>query len=181
MSKQLLPRSSMNLCMQLSLRWEKLDTMRKKSKDLETSFVNGLRQDRLFNDGAWTPSRFRSFVISALRTATRKWPAKFQTLKEANTGRRTNKKTGKLAYHYQCAGCRKEFVQSDIQVDHIFPVVDPQHGFQGWDTYIDRMFCEKQGLQVLCKTCHSQKTQVEKKEREKHAATKKAAAKRSRS
>lgn len=153
--------------------------MRKKLKDSETSSVNGTRPDRNYNNGEWTPSRFRSFVISALRTATRKWPPKFKALKEACTGRKTNKATGKLAYHYQCASCKKQFVQKDIQVDHIFPVVSPVDGFVDWDTYIDRMFCEKEKLQVLCKTCHSIKTQVEKKERERYGATKKAASSRS--
>ena len=47
-------------------------------------------------------------------------------------------------------------------VDHINPVVDPVDGHQGWDIYINRLFCETDNLQVLCKKCHDAKTLVEK-------------------
>ena len=119
------------------------------------------------NGGEWTDSRFRSFVTSALRAASRRWPPKFKALKEAFVGRKTNKKTGKLAMHYKCAKCKKHFVAADVQVDHIKPVVDPKKGFLNWDEFINRMFCEIENLQVLCKPCHKVKTDKEKLERKK--------------
>jgi len=115
-----------------------------------------------FNAGQWTTARFKSFVISALRTATRRWPPKFEALRNAFTIRKTNQKTGKLAQHFKCAACSNEFVAKDVQVDHIEPVVDPKSGFQTWDNYIDRMFCEAFNFQVLCKPCHAEKTAAEK-------------------
>jgi 5-methylcytosine-specific restriction endonuclease McrA len=119
------------------------------------------------NGGEWTDARFRSFVTSALRAASRRWPPKFKALKEAFVGRKTNKKTGKLAMHYKCAKCKKHFVAADVQVDHVLPVVDPKVGFIGWDSFIDRIFCEIENLQVLCKPCHKVKTEEEKAERKK--------------
>lgn len=119
------------------------------------------------NGGEWTDARFRSFVTSALRAASRRWPPKFKALKEAFVGRKTNKKTGKLAMHYKCAMCKKHFVATDVQVDHVLPVVDPKVGFIGWDSFIDRIFCEIENLQVLCKPCHKVKTEEEKAERKK--------------
>ncbi len=119
------------------------------------------------NGGEWTDARFRSFVTSALRAASRRWPPKFKALKEAFVGRKTNKKTGKLAMHYKCAKCKKHFVATDVQVDHVLPVVDPKVGFIGWDSFIDRIFCEIENLQVLCKPCHKVKTEEEKAERKK--------------
>jgi 5-methylcytosine-specific restriction endonuclease McrA len=142
----------------------------KKSKALQTSSVSGT--EPRYNDGEWTASRFRSFVVSALRTATRRWPPKFKALKAAYVGRKTNKKTNKLAMHYACAHCARHFVAVDVQVDHIFPVVSPQTGFVDWETYIGRMFCEKENLQVLCKPCHSVKTSLEKEERKEYGKTK---------
>lgn len=136
-------------------------------KGLETSYTNGLLR-LSYNDSEWTPARFKSFIISALRTATRRWPPKFKAMKEACIGRKTNKATNKLAYHYKCAHCKKLYVAKDIQVDHILPVVDTVNGFQGWDVFVNRMFCEKENLQVLCKPCHSIKTQMEKEERKKN-------------
>ena len=117
------------------------------------------------NGGQWTDARFRSFITSALRAASRRWPPRYAALKEALFTRKTNNNTGKLAQHYKCAECSGLFVATDVQVDHIHPVVDPVKGFVSWDVYIDRMFCELHGLQVLCKDCHKIKTDKEKLER----------------
>jgi 5-methylcytosine-specific restriction endonuclease McrA len=119
------------------------------------------------NGGEWTEARFRSFVTSALRAASRRWPPKYKALKEAFAGRKVNAKTGKMAMHYECAECSKHFVATDVQVDHIKPVVDPKKGFTTWDNFIERMFCEMKNLQVLCKPCHKIKTDQEKLERKK--------------
>ena len=123
--------------------------------------------DKKRNGGEWTDSRFRSFVTSALRAASRRWPPKYKALKEAFVGRKTNKKTGKLAMHYKCAKCKKHFVAADVQVDHVLPVVDPKVGFVSWDDFINRIFCEIENLQVMCKPCHKVKTEEEKLERKK--------------
>lgn len=119
------------------------------------------------NGGEWTEARFKSFVTSALRAASRRWPPKYAALKAAFAGKQVNAKTGKMAMHYECAKCKKLFVAADVQVDHIKPVVDPKKGFVGWDVYIDRMFCETEDLQVLCKADHKIKTDQEKLERKK--------------
>mgnify|MGYP003636693877 CR=1 FL=1 len=47
-------------------------------------------------------------------------------------------------------------------VDHIYPAVDPAKGWQSYDDFISRLFCEADNLQLLCKTCHDQKTLNEK-------------------
>jgi 5-methylcytosine-specific restriction endonuclease McrA len=67
-----------------------------------------------------------------------------------------------MAQHYRCSGCNAEFTSKDVQIDHIRPVVDPTTGFTTWDEFIERLFCPKDNLQVLCKTCHDTKTQSEK-------------------
>lgn len=152
--------------------------MKKKLKGSETSSVSGTEQK--YNDSEWTAARFRSFVVSALRTATRRWPPKFKALKAAYIGRQVNKKTNKMAMHYSCAHCSRHFVAKDVQVDHIFPVVDPRTGFVDWETYISRLFCEKENLQVLCKPCHSEKTASEKLQRKENGKTKESAPTRAR-
>jgi 5-methylcytosine-specific restriction endonuclease McrA len=122
---------------------------------------------RQYNSGEWTPARFKGFVTSALRTASRRWPPKFEALKKALVGKKVNKKTNKLANHYKCASCRQLFTSTDVQVDHISPVVDPVKGFVSWDVFIDRLFCEEDNYQVLCKPCHAEKTKAEKAQRSK--------------
>ena len=130
-------------------------------------WIHKLADNKKRNGGEWTDARFRSFVTSALRAASRRWPPKYKALKEAFVGKKTNKKTGKLAMHYKCAKCKKLFVAADVQVDHILPVVSTSEGFVGWDSFIDRIFCEIENLQVLCKPCHKVKTEEEKAERKK--------------
>lgn len=127
------------------------------------------------NGGLWTEARYRQFVRSALRAAFRKWPPKFAVLKNAATERRINPKSGKLAMHYKCNGCGIEVPMKEVQVDHIKPVVNPSKGFENWDAFISRLYCEAPHLQVLCKPCHTTKTKHEKVKhvkRRKQASTK---------
>ena len=112
----------------------------------------------------WTEGRRKSFITSVLRSGYRRWPPKYETLKDAQTGKKENAKTKRIAMHYKCNSCEKDFPAKEVQVDHIEPVVDSK-GFSSWDTFIERLFCEKENLQVLCKECHLTKTQLEKKER----------------
>lgn len=123
--------------------------------------------DKKRNGGQWTEARFKSFVTSALRAASRRWPPKYKALKEAFAGKQVNAKTGKMAMHYRCAVCQKLYVASDVQADHVKPVVDPTKGFVSWDVFIDRLFCEIENFQILCRNCHKNKTSNEKKQRTK--------------
>lgn len=115
------------------------------------------------NGGRWTEARFTTFVRSALRAAFRKWPPKFDTLKAARTSARINPASGRMAMHYTCAACKKDYPLKNVQVDHIKPVV-PKN-FTTWDDFIARLYCEAKWLQVLCKPCHKTKTAEERKKR----------------
>lgn len=112
---------------------------------------------KLRNNGKWTEGRFRGFITSALRYASRKWPPKFEAIKQSYTSTRRGK-SGRLAKHFRCAGCGGEFVQKHIQVDHIEPIGKSL----SWDEYIEKLFCEAINLQVLCLKCHKIKTKKEK-------------------
>lgn len=114
---------------------------------------------------SWTEGRLNTFLRSLIRSGFRKYPPKYEVLKEALWGKKLNSKTGRQCYHYTCASCKKQYPSSEVNVDHLQPVVDPQKGFENWDTYIKRMFCAKENLQVLCTTCHDAKTDDERKQR----------------
>jgi hypothetical protein len=62
---------------------------------------------------------------------------------------------------YECAMCHELFGPKEVQVDHIDPVIDIIKGWESWDTYIARLFCDLDGLACLCKTCHESKTAAE--------------------
>lgn len=112
--------------------------------------------------GQWTEAKFTSFIKNNLRRATIKWAPIQETLKEARTRRG----------FYMCASCKQEVTASikndngkrikNAIVDHIQPIIDPAVGFTTWDDCINRMFCEKNNLQVVCHECHQEKSNEEK-------------------
>ena len=119
-------------------------------------------KEKPYNDGTWTEGRFNSFIKSTLRSGSQRWPPKYKALDGAKRGKRINKASGRLAEHYECASCKQGFPAKEIQVDHIYPVIDPTVGFTTWDDVIRRMFCEQKDFQILCQECHKEKTKSEK-------------------
>lgn len=113
------------------------------------------------NYNKWTTAKFFGFIRSALRNAYSKYPPRFEALKRAEVGRMVNSKTGKLAKHYECNHCRKYFVQKDVQVDHIIDAGSLKD-FSDLPGFCERLFCSSEGLQTLCKPCHSKKTHKKK-------------------
>lgn len=120
-----------------------------------------------YNGGTWTVSRYNNFIRSLLRKGTTRWGPKQQAFKLASVGKKINVLTGRLAEHFTCAGCGGEFPRSVCSADHIDPVVDPERGFQTWDEYIERMYCEVEGFQILCKGCHDSGKTAEEREKRK--------------
>lgn len=62
-----------------------------------------------------------------------------------------------------CAKCKKAFSSSQVQVDHIDPVVPiGQSGKDmSLDLILDRLWCDDKNLQVLCTPCHKKKSREE--------------------
>lgn len=92
-----------------------------------------------------------TFAKGALRRASMMW----RPISEARRLAR------KAPNQYMCAICKGLFKDKEVQVDHRNPVVDIKDGWQGWDSYIDRLLCDVDELDVLCKTCHSVKSSHE--------------------
>ena len=105
-----------------------------------------------------------SFIKSAIRKASMRYPPKYEVLNAAKVGKRINPKSGKMAEHYKCAACGQDSPASSVAVDHILPIVDVT-GFSGWGEVVERLFCPPEGLQVLCLECHKKKSQEENAER----------------
>lgn len=107
----------------------------------------GKRVERPRNGGQWTEARFFGFIRTALRQAFQKWGPKHEA-----------KKAAKVAYNtYQCAACDGWFGTKEVEVDHIVPA-GRLSAFDDLPGFVERMFCEREGFQVLCKTCHQAKT-----------------------
>jgi hypothetical protein len=123
----------------------------KKSKKKATKRQQKPRKRRVWDK--------RSIAIAALRKASRFWPARTAVLKAASAS----------FGQYRCEACKKPHDRKNVQVDHVEPVV-PVSGWEGFDSYVERLFCETSGLAVLCKTCHKKKTGLENIERRKARA-----------
>jgi hypothetical protein len=110
--------------------------------------------------GTLTESMFWSMIRSALRERSRYWkPISVCRLKARRKYEGPKKKQ---KYEYMCNACKKWFPAKSTNVDHIIPVgalscADDLPGF------VERLFCEVEGLQVLCTECHDVKTKNEKK------------------
>jgi len=114
----------------------------------------------------------RSFVMSALRKA--RWPQKYAAVGRAYIKRGTNPATGKPCKLHKCESCGTIGPKSSIQADHTDPVV-PTNGKWGrktrwlgynWNELLPRLFCEEEGFGAICKACHSEKTNKERKQRQ---------------
>lgn len=64
---------------------------------------------------------------------------------------------------YFCEKCGADIQK--VEVDHIIPVILPEEGFTGWDTYIKSKFVAEEDLMGLCHECHQAKTKEENKRR----------------
>lgn len=57
---------------------------------------------------------------------------------------------------YGCQYCAAVFTPKDVEVDHIIPI--KTNVKMGLVDYFEKLFCNQDNLQVLCKVCHKEKT-----------------------
>lgn len=102
-----------------------------------------------------TESAFWSMIRSALRQKSRWWPpVKLAKQRARRIYHGLNKRQ---KYEYQCNDCKRWFIEKDISVDHIIPCGSLTCA-DDLPVFVEKMFCEVEGLQVLCGDCHSKKT-----------------------
>lgn len=100
----------------------------------------------------------KAFARNALRRASYRWPGRYNTFKAARVGRN----------QYRCAICNGIYKKKEIALDHKSPAVDPRRGWESFDKFIERLFVDESGFQVLCKAgCHAAKTENERQVRTK--------------
>ncbi len=123
------------------------------------------------NGGEWTEARFKSFIRGGLRSISMRWPPKNKVYLASRRARgvyECNGYAGREAHEVPVSlpplvGNKRRI--NNVLVDHIHPVVDPRSGWVDWNTFIDRLFLEADGYQVLCKECHDLKTKHEREAR----------------
>ena len=117
------------------------------------------RVEKPRNAGTMSESAFWSFIRSGLRQKSRWW--KPITECKLSARRPYSGPLKRQKFEYQCNSCKNWFPDKKINVDHIIPAgeLNCANDLPG---FVERLFCEKQGLQVLCSNCHDAKTQKEK-------------------
>ena len=106
------------------------------------------------NSGTLTESGFWGMIRSTLRMKSRWWKPITEVKREA---RRNCKDCGRQKYEYKCNECKNWFSDKEVEVDHIICAGSLKSGAD-LEGFVERLFVEKQGLQVLCKPCHNKKT-----------------------
>ena len=110
--------------------------------------------------GTMTESVFWGFIRTGLRQKSRWW--KPITHCKLNAKRAYKGPIKRQRFEYQCANCKDWFPEKKINVDHIEPA-GRLNCAQDLPGFVERLFCEVDKLQVLCKKCHDVKTKLDKK------------------
>lgn len=110
------------------------------------------------NAGTLSESAFWSFIRSTLRQKSRYWKPIALCKQKAKKVYKGPLKRQK--FEYQCNHCKNWFPDKQINVDHIIPAgtLTCAKDLPG---FVERLFCEVEGLQCLCQDCHDIKTQKE--------------------
>lgn len=115
-------------------------------------------KERPRNNGTFTEAMFWSYLRATLRNRTRFWKPIVQC---RLNGRRAYKGANKRQkFEYQCNYCKKWFTDKNVAVDHIIPAgaLNCAADLPG---FVERLFVEVEGLQLLCNQCHDLKTKNE--------------------
>lgn len=116
------------------------------------------------NGGTMSESAFWAFIRSGLRQKSRWWKPISQC--KLNARRPYKGPLKRQKFEYQCNSCKKWFPEKQINVDHIIPAgeLNCANDLPG---FVERLFCEVDKLQCLCKPCHDKKTLEEKQSKKK--------------
>lgn len=106
-----------------------------------------------------------SVIRGALRRAFARSPIVQEIINESRREVPRYKKDGtrhkKNLVERQCQVCNGWVSSSKMAVDHIVPVISIDDGFQDWNEFINRLWCDKSNLQRICSICHDIKTHKE--------------------
>lgn len=88
----------------------------------------------------------------------RRWPPLVELV---NAVRRPNQSANKrLKWEFQCEDCDGWFPRKEVEVDHKLPC-GSLRSLGDVAGFVERLFCEPDGLRVLCEGCHQERHQRE--------------------
>lgn len=107
----------------------------------------------------FTEKKLLVWLRSAMRSASRRYPPLYEALADAKEPYVGDNARQKVCY--RCAECLGTFPSKMVAVDHIVDC----GSLTSWDDiqgFMQRLFCTKEGLQILCHDCHDLKTYMSK-------------------
>lgn len=119
-----------------------------------------VKKEKPYNNGTMTNAGFWGMIRSTLRQKSRWWKPIAEAKKKAR--RKYTGKNKRQKWEYKCSHCKEWFMEKEIQVDHIVEAGSLTCG-DDLKEFVEKLFCEVDGLQVLCKPCHKIKTDKYKK------------------
>jgi 5-methylcytosine-specific restriction endonuclease McrA len=111
------------------------------------------------------PYNQNAAIRGALRRAFARSPAVQEKMAESRREvpryRKDGTRAKKDSVQRQCEICKEWVGSTKLAVDHIDPVISVEYGFQDWNTFVKRLWCDKTNLQRICSCCHDLKTKEE--------------------
>lgn len=120
------------------------------------------KPEKTYAGGRWTKAKFFGFLRSNLRRAFVKWPPQYDVRRAAR--RNYHGDNPRQKYEFQCAACGHWFMAKHTAIDHKTPC-GSLSDMEDLPRFTKLLFCDTDGLQLVCAACHSKKTQQERKER----------------
>lgn len=103
-------------------------------------------------DGTMSESEYLTWIRSALRSKSLRWPPRNNALLAARVkyvGSNTRRK-----WSYVCAICNNLFENKQVVVDHHPHAAGSIKTVQDIGPFAERLYCDRSNLRVLCKNCH---------------------------
>ncbi len=109
----------------------------------------------------------RGLIKGAIRRVFGRSDLRRQIIQNNIIPNRHDAKRKQVKFWVKCQDCGEFEAKSNVQVDHVEPVVPINSSFENMtlDDLVNRMWCHESKLQLLCKPCHTVKTKSENKER----------------
>jgi len=98
-----------------------------------------------------------NWVKSHIERLSYKWPARSKATAAAR--RKSTLTDKRIKWEYQCNHCKDWFKGKDVQLDHVVP--KGRYCPETFFVWLERLFCDVAGFQVLCISCHNKKTAEE--------------------
>lgn len=110
----------------------------------------------------------RGLIKGALRRVFSRSELRRAVIQEATIKHSDNDRP-RVTKWVKCFICKEPTAAYQAQVDHKIPVIGINKALEdiSWDELVDRLWCFKENLDVLCKPCHALKTKEENKARRK--------------